>query len=313
MAVKAGDEILVRDRVTGALVREEVLGDRWLRLAYRPPLRPLCSALCFGRPWLSRLLGWYCDTRWSRGKILPTIQALGIDEREFRAPAASFRSFNEFFARRLREGARPFDPSPTVLCSAADCRMLAYSDLRGDECVPVKGKSFTIRDLLADPQGESECFREGTVVVARLCPADYHRFHYPAGGRRERAWSVPGRVDSVHPVALALGLPVLTENVRCVALLELDVFGRAAFVEVGAFGVARIVETHQGETFRKMDEKGYFAFGGSTIIMTFLPGRVDLAEDLVLNTRAGHETLVRAGETIGQARTAAPQRAGTHA
>ena len=306
MAVQPGNEILVRDRATGALVPEQVLGDRWLRLAYRPPLRPVCRLLLFRSLWASRLLGWYCDTRWSRRKIRPTIQALGIDESEFRDPAGSFRSFNGFFARRLREGSRPFDPTPGVLCSPADCRMLVFPRLRGDECVPVKGKAFTVRDLLSDPQEESGCFRNGSVVVARLCPADYHRFHYPADGRHVRAWAVSGRADSVHPVALGLGLPVLTENVRCVALLELGPFGASAFVEVGAFGVARVVQTHQGEAFRKMDEKGYFAFGGSTVVLAFAPGRIDLDEDLIHSTRAGHETLVRAGETIGHARPDAP-------
>ena len=279
-----------------------MLGDRWLRLAYQSPMRSVFRALLFRRLWASRLLGWYCDSRWSRGKIGKAIQELGIDEGEFDGSVDSFRSFNDFFSRRLRQGCRPFEADPGVLCSPADCRMLLFPALNGDECVPVKGRPFNVAGLLADPVGAAGAFRGGSVVVARLCPADYHRFHYPADGTVLRTWSVSGRADSVNPIALSLGLPVFTENVRHVSLLDLEQFGTAAFVEVGAFGVARIVRTHQGRAFRKMDERGYFAFGGSTVVMVLGAGQLQPAEDLVANTAAGHETLVRVGETIGHAR-----------
>jgi len=299
-SVSKPDEVLVYERRTRELVPERVLGDALLRLAYLGPLRGPCRFLLFRRTLPSRLLGWYCDTRRSRRKIPRVIEALDLDVSEFRDPASSFRTFNEFFCRHLRDGARPFDRDPGALCSPADARLSVFPRLEADACVPVKGASFTLTDLLGAPAGDVAKFANGVVVVARLCPADYHRFHYPAAGRELRNWEIPGRLDSVNPVVLALGFEVFTHNRRIVSLLDLAGFGETAFVEVGAFGVGGIVRTHEGPEFGKMDEKGCFKFGGSTIILVFQSGRLEVDPDLVENTRTGHETRVRAGETIGR-------------
>lgn len=297
----AGAGPLVFDRRRGACFRETVLGDRWLRLAYSAPLRPLTGPVLFRRAFWSRVLGWYADRPLSRRRIAPAIAQLGIDMGEFRDPASSFRTFNEFFCRHLRPGARPFDPAPEALCSPADCRLAVVPRLSGAECVLVKGRPFTILELLGrGREAEAAGFAGGSLAVCRLCPADYHRFHYPAAGRETGHWTVPGALHSVNPLSLALGIRVFAENRRVVSLLELERFGRCAFVEVGAFGVARIVQTHPRGPFSKMAEKGYFAFGGSSIVMAFGPGTVAFDPDLVEHSAAGVEVLVRCGETIGR-------------
>jgi phosphatidylserine decarboxylase len=292
----------VFDRRRQQLFRETVLGDGLLRLAYSAPLRGVSQWLLFRHALWSRLLGWYADCRLSRGRIRRTIAQLGLDETDFRDPVPSFSTFNEFFYRHLRAGARPFDPAPDRLCSPADCRVLVFPRLEDTTCVPVKGRQFTVAGLLgAGRDAVAAGFAAGSLIVCRLCPADYHRFHYPAAGRAVDAWAVPGKLNSVNPRALELGLNVFAENRRAVTLLDLDVFGLCAFVEVGAFGVAGIVQTHPGGPFAKMDEKGYFRFGGSTLVLVFRAGGVAFDDDLCRHSAAGVEVLVRCGETIGHA------------
>lgn len=296
-----GSGPLVFDRRRGELVREEVLGDRWLRLAYSAPLRRLTTAVLFRRALWSRLLGWYADRPRSRRRIAGTIAQLGLDPGEFRDPVSQYKSFNEFFCRHLRDGSRPFDPAPECLASPADCRVLVFPYLSDLACVPVKGCPFSVRGLLGPGQEEDAAdFDGGALVVCRLCPADYHRFHYPAAGHEGAHWTVPGALHSVNPLALELGLNVFAENRRQVSLLDLEGFGLCAFVEVGAFGVARIVQTHDRGRFAKMDEKGYFCFGGSTIVLVFRAGAVTFDADLLERSAAGVEVLVRCGETLGR-------------
>jgi phosphatidylserine decarboxylase len=297
---KKVESLQVFDRQLGGMVDEKVLGDRFLRLAYWRPANLLLDRLFLRHGWFSRLMGRYADSRRSRHRIARVVEQLGIDPAEFAQPPASFATFNDFFIRHLHANARPFDPAPEVLCSPADCRLLAVA--QGNEAteIKVKGLPLSLEELLAPPDmGICTRLRGGPVIVCRLSPADYHRFHYPVAGRHLADWSVPGRYDSVHPVALRRRPNVLTRNVRHISLLDLSAFGMCAFVEVGAFGVARIVHTHDQADFRKMDEKGYFAFGGSTIVMAFQPGVVELDRDLLEQSGRGTECRVRAGERIG--------------
>jgi phosphatidylserine decarboxylase len=294
--------LALRRRADGTAITETVLGDRLLRLAYSRPVHPLLAMIAFRTGWLTRLLGWYADRPLSRGRIPRVIDQLAIDTTEFAEPPESFASFNDFFIRRLKPDARPFAADPQIICSPADCRLLAFAAVNETTNFPVKGLAFNVSGLLGiDPEAElAQEFAGATVVVCRLSPADYHRYHFPAAGRVIDEWRVGRKYDSVHPVALASGLPVFSHNIRHVWQLDLEPSGPAAFVEVGAFGVGRIVQTHQGRSFHKMDEKGYFAFGGSTIVLLFRAGTVKLDEDLLRNTRENSETLVRAGETIAR-------------
>ena len=275
---------------------ELILGDRMLRLAYSTPARHVLSWPLFGTAFCSRLLGWYANRSFSKGRIGRTIEELQMDMSDYVVPEGGFRCFNEFFARKLKPGARPF--AAEGLCSPADCRLLVYPTLEEGLCIPVKGAQFTVAELLDDEQ-TAQLFKGGTLCVFRLCPSDYHRYHFPDDGRLLKSWRLPGKYHSVHPIALEQRIKVFTTNVRVVSLLELAHFGRAAFIEVGAFGVGSINQTFTGTAFKRGDEKGYFTFGGSTIIMLFEPGRITLDKDIREHSAKGMECLVKAGEHIG--------------
>ncbi|MCD4748381.1 MAG: phosphatidylserine decarboxylase [Thermoanaerobaculales bacterium] len=300
-------KLMVVDRRSGELVEEPVLGDGLLRLAYTSPLRPIVRATLFRSGLASALLGWFSDTSWSRRRIKPTVTALDIDVEEFREPAESYRTFNDFFTRRLRDGARPYDPDPNIFCSPADARLTVIPQLEETTVVPVKGATFDLRSLLRRPPKDLVSFIGGPVLIFRLCPADYHRYHFPTSGRVRSRHEISGRYDSVNPLPISLGLPVFTENRRVVSMVHFEHFGPAAFVEVGAFGVGGIVETHGDGTFEKMGEKAYFRFGSSTLILVLERNRIHIDSDLIENSNRGLESLVRAGERVGAGSSAAPQ------
>ena len=299
------------NRAKGELEPEIILGGRMMRLAYASPCRKLLSWPLFGTALCSRLLGWYANRGFSKGRIDSTIQELKIEMGDFEVPKEGFKCFNEFFARKIKSGARPF--AADGLCSPADCRLTIYPELHDDSCIPVKGAEFSVTELLfglnpppktGTPDDDrwdlTKEFKDGSLCVFRLCPSDYHRFHFPDDGRLLDSWRIPGRYDSVHPIALEQKIKVFTSNVRHVSMMELEHFGLAAYVEVGAFGVASIHNTFSGEAFLRGDEKGYFDFGGSTVIMVFGKGAVTYDRDLLEQSANGVECLVRAGEHIGE-------------
>lgn len=283
----------------GAAAKEEeiILGKGLLRWAYHNPLGKSLAALLFHHAWPSRLAGWFADTRWSRRRILPVIRDLAIDATEFADPVESYPTFNAFFTRRLKPGARPFSPDDSDIASPADGRVLVYPRLQNSTLVPVKGNSFTVDDLLGYPAAE---FHDGSLAVIRLCPADYHRFHFPCKGRLIEQRRIQGRYHSVNPLVLALGIDVFSQNERHVALLENARLARYAYVEVGAFGVGSIVQTYTGPVVQKGDEKGYFQYGGSTVLLVFQPGKILFEKDLLTHSAEGYETFLRAGQRLGK-------------
>ena len=292
-------KIEIYDRLHGGLVEEPVLGGGLLRLAYESRLSPLLRATLLKTGTISRLLGWYSDTSWSQAKIEGVIDELNIDMADFEEPPGGFETFNQWFTRKLKPGARPFDSDPQVLSSPADCRLTVIPKLDETTAIPVKGTRFRIEDLLKTTPDEAAHFQGGAVLIFRLCPSDYHRYHFPAAGQVVDTTDISGRYDSVNPVAVAAGIPVFTENRRVVSQLDLDTFGPAAFVEVGAFGVGGIVDTHGNGPFQKMDEKGYFRYGASTLVLGLEPGRLKIDQDLIDHSAQGMEILVRTGETLG--------------
>lgn len=282
-------------RGSNRLETETVLGDGLMRWAYGSRIGHVLHPFLFSNGIVSRLIGAYCNSVLSRRRIGPTIQKLGIDVAEFADEPDQYPCFNAFFVRRLKPESRPFADDDAQFSAPADGRYLLTPHIDDDTVVPVKGRPYSIRALLGNAVAD---FCGGDVLVARLCPADYHRFHFPVSGSVRYVREFPGRYHSVNPIALARGLDVFAENKRVCTVFDTSMFGAVGFVEVGAFGVGSIVQTHGRATFNKMDEKGYFEFGGSTIILVIGAGRAAWSDDLVTNSASGYETLILAGDTI---------------
>lgn len=276
---------------------EIILGGGLMRWAYQSRAGKALTGFLFNRRWPSRLAGWYADSRWSRRQIAPVIRNLGIDTGELDAPVESYATFNAFFTRRLKPGARPFAQEPAEVASPADGRVLVYPQLQQTTLLPIKGKSFTVDALLGMPAAG---YAGGSLAVVRLCPADYHRFHFPCDARVIAQRRIPGRYHSVNTLVVAMGVDVFSENERQVTLLENEQLGEFALVEVGAFGVGSIVQTFTGAEVRKGEEKGYFQYGGSTIVLLFRRERVEFCPDLVAHSAEGIETFLRAGELLAK-------------
>jgi phosphatidylserine decarboxylase len=293
------NEIRIWNRQARREETEKVYGDKWVKWLYGTPTGQRLTDSLLTRPFISKAYGAFQSSALSRKKVRPFIQDFSIPMQEYEN--RDFSSFNEFFIRKFRPGAREFVATPSHLSAFAEARYLAWDKVRPDETFPVKGSLLTPA-LLLESDEFARGFDGGALMIARLCPVDYHRFHFPESGRVEKFYEVRGKLHSVNPVALQYRNEIFCTNERHVSILETENFGRIAYIEVGALCVGRIVQTHpMDRAFRRGDEKGYFLFGGSTVIILGEPGRWRPDQDLLERTAKKQECLVRLGEKIGQA------------
>lgn len=280
------------DRKTGARVVESVMGDGALRFAYETLLGRTLWPVLFGSKIISSVLGRRYDSPKSKKDIATLASIPGCQPEEAEKPMADYGSFNEFFTRRLKPGTRPIGEG---VVSPADGRLMLYLNADADRPFPLKGAMRSLRTVfdLQAPSGKYD------IAVIRLAPVDYHRFHFPcACTTPEPVKVVPGQYHSVNPIALVRRPDVYADNERQILKCQ-AAFGNFWLVDVGAFGVGTIVQTYTGEKHDKGDEKGYFKFGGSTVIFIARAGAVTFDADLVRNSAEGVETRVRCGERIG--------------
>lgn len=293
------DAILFFNRYTQRVEREQVYGAAWMRWTYCHPFGRLALEAFVKRPIFSRWYGWRMNRAASRRKILPFIRTYDLKVNEFADAPESFRSFNEFFYRRLKPEARPIDPDPAAVVFPADARHLGFADASQIDGVFVKGQRFDLARLLGDATLAAR-YAKGAVVLSRLCPVDYHRFHFPVAGRAAETKLLNGPLYSVNPIALRRNLAYLWENRRTLTLLPTDRFGTVLLLEIGATNVGSIVQTFTpGQLVNKGDEKGYFAFGGSSTLLLFEPGRIRLAADLLQQSQQQTELYARIGDRLG--------------
>lgn len=270
-------------------------GEAFLHWSYGSPLGALSLAAFVKRPFFSAWYGRRMDQPESATKITPFLAQYNLDAREFADPVSSYSSFNEFFFRKLKSEARPIDPNPAMAVFPADGRHFGFSNAGEINRVFVKGQRFDIDGLIGDPALAAR-YRSGSIVLSRLCPVDYHRFHFPVAGTPGEARLIPGPLFSVSPIALRKKLSYLWTNKRMVTLLDAGPFGTIAIIEIGATCVGTIHQTFlSGSPVAKGAEKGYFAFGGSSTITLFEPGKVHLAEDLLHHSGQGIELYAKMG------------------
>ncbi len=290
-------DIKFYNRYTRQMETEQVYGEAFLQWAYGNPLGKLALHTLVKRPAFSRWYGKRMSQPESKSRILPFISDYELDPSEFSETPDSYSTFNEFFFLKLKPEALPIADTPVVF--PADGRHLGFSNIDDTEGVFVKGQKFDIDALLADPD-LSRRYRGGSLVLSRLCPVDYHRFHFPVTGTPGETRLINGPLFSVSPIALGRNLTYLWENKRTVTEIQTNTLGTVLMLEIGATCVGSIKQTYQpGTSIQKGDEKGYFAFGGSSTIIVFEPGMVKLSDDLLENSAQQTETYARMGDEMG--------------
>lgn len=298
------DPIPYINRETKAIEYEKVYGGDALAFLYGNsflsrwigrPLMQVLSRVSF----FSTFYGWLQRRPASRKKIRPFIAAYHVDASEFADPVDSFDSFDAFFVRKLKVEARPIAAGDQVAVMPADGRYRFYPDISAVDGFLVKGKKFSLDTLFGDAALAAR-YAKGTMVMARLCPKDYHRYHFPCSGKAGAPRLINGALFSVNPIALRQNIDIFTENKRMYTLIESSHFGLVAFVDVGATNVGSIHQTYAADQeVLKGQEKGYFSFGGSSILLFFEPGRLQLASDLLELSKQDLEILCLMGQPLG--------------
>ena len=262
-----------------------------------------------------KLLGAFLRSPLSHSYIKPFIAKNGIDMSDFSDYAEvnpsgtkRFRSFNDFFTRKKPESALSFDAEPSHLISPCDS-LLSACKIGSDSVFRVKGFDYALSDFFGTHDFDGK-FLGGDCLIFRLCATDYHRFCYIDGGVHNAGAGanhfIPGKLYSVQPVACE-NFRVYARNRRSWTVFSTDHFGDVAQIEVGAFSVGGIVH-HKGknlpERFERGEEKGYFDLHGSTIVMLFEKGKIELLPEIASAVSGGSEFRVKYGQQIGTKPTA---------
>lgn len=291
--------IQIYDRTTKSYEEELIAGKKYIEWTYESPVGKKVTELIAKRKIFSKLYGMYCDTKFSAKKINSFIKDFNIDMNLSQKKINEFTSFNDFFIRELTSAARPVNQASNVLISPGDGRITAYENIDLEHLVQIKGLTYSLRELIND-DSIAEKYSNGVCIILRLCPTDYHRFHFVDSGIPSKTTKIKGHYYSVNPIALKNIPKLYCENKREWSILKSDNFGNILTIEVGATCVGTIIQTYTPDKHvNKGDEKGYFKFGGSTTILFFEKDTVKIDSDILEQSKLGFECKVNCGEQIG--------------
>lgn len=286
------------DREKKTLEQEKVYGAGYIEWLYRPTWGKRVVQFFFIHRFVSWLYGLWQDSHLSRRKIEPFVKLFQIPMADY--VQTDYASFNDFFIREFRPLKRPFCISPQAFPAFCEGRYVVFDHVVESQMFPVKGGFLSAAQLMGSYE-KAKPFIGGGCIIARLCPVDYHRFHFPDAGFCDDSYRIPGVFHSVNPIALRQHPSIFVSNERHVSILTCKHFGQLAYIEVGALMVGKIIQTHlTNRSFGKGEQKGYFHFGGSTVIVLSEPGKLSFDPDLLHQTAKGRETLVKLGDQIAR-------------
>ena len=246
------------------------------------------------RPWISKLVGSFYNTRFSAKNISKFIIKNEIDMTEY--PSKKYKSFNDFFTRKIIEEKRPISIKPKDLIAPADSLLTIYK-VSDDLTFKLKNSIYTVGEILKNEELAKK-YNGGYLMIFRLTVRDYHHYCYIDSGTRDEYIKIKGVLHTVNPIAHKR-YKVYAENSREYTTLHSDNFGDVIQIEVGALMVGKI-KNNSLTSFKRGDEKGYFEFGASTVILLFEKDKVIPDEDILIKSKEEIETRVKYGETIGK-------------
>lgn len=278
---------------------EKIAGDKSLNWIYSSQSGMFFLEKIVKKKLFSKIYGMYCDSTFSKSKINKFINNFNINMKNFKEPTGGFRNFNDFFYRKLSKTARPVDQRESSLVSPGDGKIKVFTHIDINSLIQVKGFTYNLKSLIKNNKIANN-YKDGTCIILRLCPTDYHRFHFLDSGICGATTKIKGSYYSVNPIALNKINNIFCENKREWSVFHSDNFSDVLYIEVGATCVGSIIQTYPiDKKVSKGDEKGYFKFGGSTIVLFFKNNTIKIDEDILTQSNEGYETQVSMGEKIG--------------
>lgn len=278
----------------GQLFESETSQDRLLERLYTTSFGQAVLKILVS-PFVSRVGGLFLSSPLSKAMIKPFINKNNIDMSQYEE--ADFKSYNQFFTRKIKDGMRPLCKNINALVSPSDGKVSCYR-LDDGAVFEIKKGRYSCESLLRD-KALAEKFRGGYAFVIRLTVDDYHRYAYVCDGKKSRNRRIRGVYHTVNPVAFS-HCEVFKENTREYCIIDSESFGEVVQLEVGATMVGKISNNHRGKrVVKKGEEKGRFEFGGSTIVVLVKKGAVKVPAVLLSRTAEGAETLIKQGMELG--------------
>ena len=244
-------------------------------------------------PAVSKAAGAFMDSRLSVPLIKRFIKSSGIDTSQY--VMKKFRSYNEFFTRRVKRGMRPIDRMPSHFISPCDSKLTVYK-IGKSSVFRIKGSRYRVSDLIQN-DFLAKRYEGGYCMIFRLEVDDYHRYCYIDSGTKTENTFINGELHTVNPIALE-HYNIYKRNCREYTVLHTENFGDVVQVEVGAMMVGRIVNRHGAAEVVRGEEKGKFEFGGSTIVLLVQEDMIRIDDDILRNSAENIETVVKYGEKV---------------
>lgn len=281
---------MIYDRQSKKYIKEQEYQGKTLRFLYGKTLGRILLAAVVARPYFSKLVGCYKKSKFSKHEIQTFIKKYNIDTGEYNIK--KMQSFNDFFIRKRKISCENLKKGE--LPAIADAKLLVY-DVTDNLKLDVKQSSYTVEEIFGDKKLAKK-FRGGKCLIYRLTVDDYHRYHFPDNGVIKRRYKIKGELHTVRPIAAKY--KVFSRNCREITVMETETFGEVVQVEVGATLVGCIKNHKTGPVFRRLQEKGHFEYGGSTILL-FLKSNIVMDRDIAACSEKNIEVKVRIGEKIG--------------
>ena len=275
-------------KVSNITNQDKLLSFLYTNIFGRILLKPLIQ------PQVSKLAGRYLSSAHSKWLISKFIERNEIDMDIYEE--CDYSSFNDFFTRKIKPDCRPVPEDLDVLISPCDCLASVYP-IQENTTFSIKNTEYTLRSLLRSPR-LAKRFRGGYAYVLRLTVEDYHRYLYSVSGKQSKNYHIDGTFHTVNPIANDY-LPIYKENTREYTVIRSKEFGDVLQMEVGALLVGKISNHKQSTVVTRGEEKGFFEYGGSTIVVLTQKGRVTPRSDLLTNSKNGYETKVLQAHPLG--------------
>lgn len=275
-------------KVSNITNQDKLLSFLYTNIFGRMLLKPLIQ------PQVSKLAGRYLSSAHSKWLISKFIERNEINMDIYEE--CDYSSFNDFFTRKIKPDCRPVPEDLDVLISPCDCLATVYP-IQENTTFSIKNTEYTLRSLLRSPR-LAKRFRGGYAYILRLTVEDYHRYLYSVSGKQSKNYHIDGTFHTVNPIANDY-LPIYKENTREYTVIHSKGFGDVLQMEVGALLVGKISNHKQSTVVTRGEEKGFFEYGGSTIVVLTQKGRVTPRSDLLTNSKNGYETKVLQAHPLG--------------